>query len=163
MEFINGGKKLTVSKDAVSLNIDGVVHYTTIINYYTETEFKLETKDLKLKYSKNELNVYSSTNEFIENFKFIGLTNSLRVPGMVLVNKFIVKKDFIVSLLASENIFYIGINKDGKETKEKVLQQTNVGNSIVYKSDVNTLHVSNDARSNSKFNGIPVGKYVGVY
>lgn len=167
MEFVrHDGEKLNkiyINNNASYININNKKHAVNKIILFTDHEGKLITNDYIIRYTKGVLYLYDLNHNVLGIYNFskfrVDDTNDNDFfiftgddSGM-LINKFILKKDYYLELRRDNTNNYYILN-NGK--KENIKEIYNIGNDTVYTTDSdNKLQISKIR--NSKWNGIPIG------
>lgn len=156
MEF----KSLDVNNSVfyVSNNSDIIRYNQTLLPItkiftFSPDNFKIETSQYILKYSKGILNVYNKNNTLKETFAKLKdtLQPNTQQPNTL---KFVLKENYIIEFLADETT----IKNNG--IVESILSKTEIGGLwISYDTNQgNRLWISKDPLYHHKWNGIPIGK-----
>lgn len=151
MEFINDKSTFLINKDCSEITYLNTKIQVTNIYVFNDSEASFSTKDYRIKFSKGILNIYNLKNHvLLDTFNF---TKKIIIPVNTEVNSFILKKDYIISLFKKDNDYFINNNN----IIEKVTKVTEIGLDTMYSTEFNNVLIIS-TKTNSRFNGIPVGK-----
>lgn len=153
MEFINNNEVLFINKTCTFIIINNITYPVTNIGVFTIDYGKFETDEFIIKYSKNELYLYNKENIVLNIYKFLKFVESENSSDLLL-NTFILKNNYYIKLYSDSTKKYYILNNN---IKEKVLNIEEVGNAIVYTTELNNKLLISKIR-HSKWNGNPIGR-----